>query len=241
MLVVHFSLKTYKLEYGNGRNLYYYKDLKGVRFIFLHDFDSGTWATSYGQAQIDWFISALKGCEYAIIVKHHPVYQIHGENIIDGKGKPIEWYNDFFDYNTPTIAPTTYGENSGDPIIEIVEAWRNGTSLARTYYEVVVNVEFEQKGQFITYLCGHEHYDKFGYVGNTTQLMIVNNCTELSEVYSDIPRYDNDITQDVLNYMNVSLDEKTLTVLRLGSDCAYTGRDRKRICVTWDKDKMINS
>lgn len=235
-----------RMGYNNGRNPYYYKDIKEIRFIFLHDFDNSDPSTYYTDAQLSWFIDALRGCKYAIICKHHPIesHQIKGLDIIDGFGKPIVGYNDFFDFNSRTIAPSHYGGR--DPIIDIVEAWRTAGSVHYDYNAVGsntgrVDVDFTESGEFITYLCGHEHYDKFGYVGDTTQLMIVNNCMLMSDVYGDLPRFANTVTQDCINYMNVSLDEKTLTVLRLGSDCAYTGRERKKITVTWDKNKMINA
>lgn len=223
---------------------YYYKDISGVRFIFMDEYESqksGDHNRYFSNAQLAWLIDTLKSATKAIIVTHQPPGGIVGTGLKKPSGEIITGLNDFFDNCTDTIIYSHYSDGD-NPVRDIVEAWKQGTSLVKTYTasdleKNVINVTFTGKKEFICYFTGHEHYDKFGFVENTTQLSCTVSCTTLSDAYSDIPRVYGTISQDCINAVGVNTDDKTVSLVRLGSDVAYDQRERKSICVIYDKDK----
>ncbi|MBD8349337.1 metallophosphoesterase family protein [Dysgonomonas sp. HGC4] len=225
---------------------YYYKDIEGVRFIFIDEYESqksGTSNSYLTDTQLLWLINTLKATTKAIIVTHQPAGKIIGTGLKRPSGEVITGVNNFFDNTTETIVYTFY-QNGENPVRDIVEAWKQGTSLNKTYTTSsadlpanVVNVTFTGKQEFICYFTGHEHYDKFGFIENTTQLSCTVSCTKMEDKFSDTPRLEGTQSQDCINAVGINLDDKTVSLVRLGSDVAYDQRERKSISVIYDKSK----
>ena len=164
---------------------YYCKDfdVSKMRLISLYQYNiplieenSTTWKYSrntvwYGQEQLDWLVNTLNSTPdgYRVIILMH-----QQEAGITKPENATFFYGNTF---------TSTGIIDGTPIADIVEAYRNRTTLNKTYtckdknkypesdFLNTVSADFtDAKGTFANYYTGDTHIDTFGTVGETSQV-----------------------------------------------------------------------
>lgn len=84
-------------------------------------------------------------------------------------------------------------------------------------------------GKFICYICGHTHYDYIAYMTNyPNQLCITVDAAgrEICNRYSDVQRYDDEISRDLFNVIQFDTSSNTIKITRCG--CNYDRYLRKK-------------
>ncbi len=211
----HLEIKG--VTFGDCFGLYYFFDDKKnkVRYIFLDTCDipysvnkngkfnyakQSTFALS--QNQIDWLINkALKFSEdnWSIIFVSH-VFESFSE-----KSK-------------------THETRKLDVLADIIDAYKNGENLNKTYYEnefsVKCNAEFSRykRAEIVAYFCGHRHSD-FEECTKSGVPVIYTDCTCFYEYKT--PRSDGDKSELLFDIVTIQKDTKTIYTTRIGS-----GKDR---------------
>lgn len=229
----------------NTGKLYFYKDYvsKKIRLICLDVYDPVEGDNHYQQAQIDWFINALKDAKtkgYTVIVARHNVEGGYTNLNPNNKGFFQRWYQ---------WAEIGSIYNRGTIIEDIVDAFKNGTSLNQTYTftdstpSITVNTSFSGNGDFACYLCGHYHGDFIGYSvvhPNQLYLSIAQGCLKSSirpsvmwEQVSDLPRIEGEKSEDLFNVYGFDTTNKVIKVCRVGSDVNDILEERKFATYTY--------
>lgn len=229
----------------NTEKLYFYKDYtsKKIRLICLDVYDPIEGDNHYQQTQIDWFINALKDAKtkgYTAIVARHNVEGGYTNLAPNNKGFFQRWYQ---------WAEIGSIYNRGTIIEDIVDAFKNGTSLNQTYTftdstpSITVNTSFSGNGDFACYLCGHYHGDFIGYSvahPNQLYLSIAQGCLKSSirpsvmwEQVSDLPRIEGEKSEDLFNVYGFDTTNKVIKVCRVGSDVNDILEERKFATYTY--------
>lgn len=228
---------------------YYYKDFETskTRLISLYQYnvplveeDSNTWkywraAIWYGQEQLDWFINTLNSTPdgYTVIIMMHQQ---------EGGIKNSENTTFFYGENV-----NVSGIIDGTPIVDIVDAYINRSSLNKTYtckdktkypesdFSNTVNVDFTNaKGKFANYYTGDTHIDSFGTVGETIQKNL--GITSSGQSYDcslrqsigngSIAGYGNNPESTLLTVIGYDYDRSLIRVGRLGQQFSSDGQIR---------------
>lgn len=234
-----------KLPVVNQKN-YYYKDIttfpKGnsttefytIRFIFLNQYDYPDDFTTpnypyciYSQQQINWLIETLQDCNengyYAIIVSHTL------PDVVIPNTSPF-----FTDIPWDNFTQNLF---NGSLVSDIVNAYKHGSSLSQTYTatesglpDITVNTSFSNNGKFIAHINGHTHNDMVGYDSVHNDQLILNVANGLcpnNESWGDLPRQNDDETQDCYNIYVFDLDNKNVHVVRIGASLNFKMKSRK--------------
>ena len=225
----------------NTGKLYFYKDYasKGIRLICLDVYDPIEGDNHYRQTQIDWFINTLKDAKtkgYTVVVARHNVEGGYDNLTPNNKGffqRSYQWADVMPIYNNGTI------------IEDIIDAFKKGTSLNHVYTftdstpSITVNTSFSGAGDFACYICGHYHADLAGYsVTHPDQLYIAvaQGCLKSTtrpnvmwEQVSDMPRKENDRSEDLFNLYAIDTKNKVVKIFRVGSDVNDILEERKAI------------
>lgn len=168
--------------WGSKENVYYYRDFNAckIRVIVLnvceHMYDNNAYDESkfgYSNDQLEWLANtALKiESDWSVIVLTHDA--------------PVE-----MNYNSASI------ENNPQQLIQILEAFKNGTSTKITYtdtkhngiFSVNVTTSFSGKGTIIGVFAGHAHCDDMKKVNGINYVQIV--CAYI-DVVNDYSGYKN--------------------------------------------------
>lgn len=223
----------------NTEKTYYYKDYEDydLRIIAINPYDTDANGTDshYTQTQLDWFVSALQGAitnEYGVIVLRHN---------FDGQ-KTTQNSNGFYQRWYQWSQVFSGLKCSGTPIEDIIDAFKNGTTLTQTYTysdgvdSVSVNASFESQGEFIAYICGHYHADLVGYspkYDDQLYLCVANGCL-ISDyrdghwsAVCDMPRKLNTVTEDLFNLYSIDRANNLVKVMRVGADVNDRLEERK--------------
>lgn len=97
-------------------------------------------------------------------------------------------------------------------------------------------------GEFIGYICGHEHSD---YLLESTvysdQIAVLIDAASVSQsnTYSDLSRNYGDHTQDLYNVFVADRSTKTIKVIRVGCDVDNYVRSRKTLTIRYDTKEII--
>ena len=215
--------------------------------IFLNNYDvpdtieDGQYKVSraaevVSQTQIDWLLGVLDSVpsDYTIIIFRHSFPDA----------------NTWYDCNFSMYSRTMYGATVGcytDIIPDIVNAWKNGTALSKTYApqisdvteSVTINHDFSSrgKGKFACYVVGHIHKD---VVAKSTtypeQIAIGFEATCYAEWINnngDLPRVENEKSQDALTVLSLDTDHKLIRLVRVGSNKSVRMVDRTSIALSY--------
>lgn len=217
-----------------GHNCYYVDKVAAggtVRVIVLNEFDFPDDFTGsklrcvFSQAQIDWFINVLEDAarnNYFVVCAEHTIMSS------DLVTTNTAW-------NMQGVNPASINYFKGTPIIDIIEAWKNGGSVNNSYPAIVqetpvaglptisVNHTFATAGKFICHINGHGHIDKIGVYANTTQLCINITMGNAFRYENDLPRTRVDYTIDAFNLYAFDLENSLIHVVRYGADYPVTG------------------
>lgn len=228
----------------NTGKLYFYRDYtsKKIRLICLDVYDPIEGDNHYQQTQIDWFIDTLKDAKtkgYTVIVARHNVEGGYTNLTPNQKGFFQRWYQ---------WAEIVSIYNRGTIIEDIVDAFKNGLSLNKTYTFtdstplITVNTSFSGNGDFACYLCGHYHGDFIGYsVAHPNQLYITvaQGCYESTirsgrwDTVSDLPRIEGEKSENLFNVYGFDTTNKVIKVCRVGSDVNDILEERKFATYTY--------
>lgn len=219
----------------NTGGLYYYKDYadKKIRVIALNAYDTeiSEVDSTYSQAQITWFIDALKGAktnDYAVIVLRHNFDREKSVSNDYGFYQRFFWWDGHFE---------TEMNCSGTPIEDIVHAFMTGGSINQTYTfvngapSITANTSFSGNGHFIAYLIGHNHADLVGFSPNyADQLYLAvaqgvcfstyrggTSGTSTWTSASDLARYGDTKSQDLFNLYAFDTTKKQVKIMRIGA------------------------
>ena len=239
----------------NTGKLYHFIDdsIYGIRIIVLDQYDTEqqTNRTEHiTQAQIDWFITALKGAinnNYEVLVVMHTCESNGSFPVM----KPAESSGAIYDYagNAITNGNTTFYQRfkqwegmtdlqnvcDGTPIEDIINAFKTGTALNRNYTfsdtneSISVNDSFPTAGTFIAYINGHNHGDYIG-VSAKYENQLYLNVAAGNRAYgdvSDLQRANGEKSEDVFNVYVVDKDHKLVKVVRVGADTNDIMQSRK--------------
>lgn len=228
---------------------YYYYDIpsKSLRIIVLDQYDGGVYGGQnkggrISQGQIDFFVSVLKSTSvgYGVVVAMHSQ-----EDQID---RPDN-FSKFNSENQTSYAALGFYVDSSRPIKNIIDAFIGRTSYTGGYTltylgeteNITINADFSDVDStidFICYLTGHIHRDAIGYVHDTTHKQLIITVpsgnalavgTGSSYAFSggnDLPRRGWGVTQDAFNVYSIDRENKTVRIMRVGSDLTYTFNKR---------------
>lgn len=217
----------------------------GVKVIFVNmwDYPNANFSSYYNgaisQAQMDWFVTELKTANtngYSVIVmSHQPPARLSTSNTIN--------QNPFFETASPTWNRVSK-RYSGDPFGDIINAWKNGTSINSTYTHddsnipsVTINTAFSGSGDFMFFANGHNHSDHHGVSTNYSDQLIFNlnagrtqfNISGEDVFYSDLPRQLSSPSQDCFNVYIIDKVNRAIHIVRVGANLNYNLTDRKHI------------
>lgn len=97
-------------------------------------------------------------------------------------------------------------------------------------------------GKFICYLCGHSHYDYVAYLQDyPTQLCIVMDATgrQASNQWSDVMRYDDEISRDLFNMIQFDTSSKLIKLTRCGCDYDRYLRHKNTLTINYETQALI--
>lgn len=176
----------------------------------------------FSQAQIDWFIGELANIpsSYHLLIARH-------------SGAGATWSVDLdslWTCHEDAEIEESAMRYSELPINDIVEAWRNGTTLTKSYAPISqteylptisVNADFTSRGNgiFACYIVGHHHADVVAKDANNQKIFEFD-CTSVSawvNFRSDLPRVANTDSQDLTTLIGVNTDKRVVKLVRIGS------------------------
>lgn len=236
--------------YVCNKTTYYYKDISAhsLRIIALSPYDYTNAGVStnckFSQEQINWFIETLKStpAKYGICILMHPPMASYA-NIT----KPNKQWQHYTNGNlsTPPFWEQLTGI-SGQPIIDIVDAFISRTTISDKTYTNSDSTTFTVDGdftevdntvEFIAHFNGHTHCDVIGYYTNAKNPQVVCNVCCGTGCYgtSSYPFWANicDVarglvgkTQDAFNVYVIDRANHSIRVGRVGSDVIPDGNKR---------------
>ena len=225
---------------------YFYKDVidKKIRIISLNTYegDRTDYNCNFTQEQCEWFIDVLADTpsDYGVIIMFHsPEAQPQADGVLN------EFYQDKYAYGLYFQVGIT-----GTPISKIVDAFISKTTTSVSYtsnsVDITVSVDFTSVNsgvEFIAYVTGHQHLDWVGLVPDVTnrQLMLNVTCGTVEGTdedsyganLSDLPRDYVGSTQDAFNIYGIDRLNKTVRVVRVGSNVNFEGNDRKFMIIPY--------
>lgn len=221
----------------------------GVTMIALdcHDvpdtmLDDTTFAVSrgtlgYSQAQIDWLVATLN----AVPTGNHVLISVHNTldpaTMVEGawtqSGHMCDALESTYDY--PDMIPA------------IIDAWKNGTSLSKSYDPakntaqptLTVNADFTSRGAgiFAGYMRGHTHRDYIAkmtnYEGQNVYCLSATACDTWQNYSSDLPRLPGDKSEDCITVLAVDTIAKKVKLVRIGSNITFDMVRRDMIAIPY--------
>lgn len=222
---------------------YYYKDFTNnkMRLISLYQYniplyDDPNDSTKYkymrssawlGQEQLQWLINTLESVPegYRVVIMMHQC-----ENSIKDAGD-----------NSNFFAAMVSGSNniiSGTPVMDIVQAYINKTTINKTYkpkepskytesdFTVTVSGDFTNaKGKFANFITGDSHQDSIGYAGDTTQRVL--GITSSNQSYDCVvtPTAQSEHRR-IITLLGYCYSKNFVKVGRIGQQYSLTGQHR---------------
>lgn len=215
-----------------------------ILFVNMWDYPNVNFSSYYdgaiSQTQMDWFVSELKTAKtngYSVIVmSHQPPARLSTSNAIN--------QNPFFETDHPTFNRVSK-RYSGDPFGDIINAWKTGTAINKTYTHddssipsVTVNTTFTGNGDFMFFANGHNHADYHGVSTSYADQLIFNlntgrtkfaDSNGIDTFGSNLPRQLNSPSQDCFNVYIIDKVNRAIHIVRVGANLNYNLTDRKHI------------
>lgn len=234
----------------DGLALPYYKvdfpDYK-LTAIFLNNYDvpdtieGGAYTVSRGaevvsQAQVDWLLGVLDNVptDYTVVVFRH--------SFPDS--------NTRIDCNFSMYGSVLQGNGTAcytDLIPDIINAWKNGTALSKTYSpnisdvsgSITINHDFTSRGsgKFACYVVGHSHRDVVSKSATyNDQIVIGFEATSYTNYINnggDLPRVANEKSHDAITVLSIDATTKLIKMVRVGSNKTVRMVDRTIIAIPY--------
>ena len=236
-------------ETENSNEGYYYKDFANynIRVIVLNQYDHPATMDGnkllynrsnsfYSQEQLAWFVNALNTAP----INYHILIALHSA--------PDSMNKDFSSHFTSYARGTTHLYDhsciSGQPIVEIVNAWINGATLNKTYNlrkeheseatgeTITVNADFASRGNgvLIGYISGHWHGSYISHSDTfPNQMMYSVDCAAPGSGAtedSDTPRKVGTKSEDCFVAFSVDTANRKINIVRIGARMTNTMVDR---------------
>ena len=236
----------------NTEKGWYYTDFErhALRLIVLnpyeyfHDDFRTRGKLVFLQEQCDWLIDTLINASekgYAVIIASHEFAET-----IPAGANDLGFCQRFTPY--PWGVPK---ERKPNYIIEdIVDAFKHGKMLKKEYIcdvsgeAVTLNCSFDRCGEFICYLCGHQHGDYVGYLPtHKDQLSITMTCSgcfppdfhNIGDEVSDLPRIPDTVSEDAVNFYVIDREKKAITLIRVGASVNDIMKKRLWLTLPYDR------
>lgn len=230
-------------ENGNG---YYYVDFENIkiRLVVLNDYQASE-KCAIPQEQCDWLIQTLKDAAnngFSVIIASHEAPEAVES---DGNNPFCQRY---------VSMPWGYALPKPLVIADIVDAFRNGKSLKKSYCwwyrgvdDVNIDCTFEKKGDFICYISGHSHGDYVRYLSAyPDQLSITMTCSgckpedyhNIGDECSDLPRIPGTISEDAVNLYVLDKKNKKITIVRYGA--CVNDLFEERLVAEYEYDRLAD-
>lgn len=204
----------------------------------------------FSQEQINWFIAELANvpADYTILVAMHWLPVTVEQVICNFTVKRNGAYN-------ITGYPIVYP----DLIPDIINAWKNKTTLSKTYTPVggdykggniqncptlVVNCNYTARTEshFACYIGGHMHTDCIAkvatYPDQYTCLLTTTCCDFFRDAQDDLPRIVDEpesVTQDAITTITIDTYAKSFKFVRIGSNRTFDLEDRTCIQIKYEE------
>ena len=108
---------------------------------------------------------------------------------------------------------------------------------------VAVDNFMSNQGEFIAWVCGHTHWDKFGTVQDypNQTVIVVDTCATDADnlAYSDIARVDGTKSQDLFNIVTFDTWNKRIKLTRIGADYDFMMRHKGTLCWDYANQKLL--
>lgn len=196
------------------------------------DFKVSRDVEAISQTQLDWLASALA----AVPIGNHLIIARHS----GGCGSYESMTDAVFTQPDKSIVSSTKGYDS-DPVIELVEAWRNGSSLNTTFVpasafvgllpSLSVDADFSSRGTgtFACYIGGHTHWDVISHDSTYGQLFVTLAATandNWQNKDSDLPRATGCKAEDCLTVVSLDTANRKVNLVRIGSNITTAMTER---------------
>ena len=109
----------------------------------------------------------------------------------------------------------------------IIDGFINGGDVTFDYNSNNYNFTFTAGGHFVSWFCGHTHYDMAGWMQGHTDQFMVNVCRPFSDTSDYLGTYDDDKLGSHFNFVTVDTNVKSLSVYRVGQQKTIFATDRK--------------
>lgn len=223
---------------------YYVKHFNDYKLsaIFLNIYDTpdtmngDDFAVSRGlpnlqQTQVDWLISTLNNVpsDNAVVIFTHIMPEL------------MTFTGDKWCAYEKTSGTTTANWQYGSMLSDILNAWKNGTTLVQsytptdtTYLDTInVNADFTLRGtgKFVGYIAGHYHTDYTATINaHTDQYVYSFYCTAndnaQAENNCDLPRPYGTKCEDSITAVSIDTNNKLIKFTRIGSNISVEMKDR---------------
>ena len=110
--------------------------------------------------------------------------------------------------------------------------------VPQTVFEDPIADFIADGGTYICNLCGHHHYDMFGY----TQRGVLNVAVEMATCWApwdDTKRIFDTASYDCFNVMSVDVNTGIFRITRIGNNVDYFLRQKHVLCFDYVKGEMI--
>lgn len=196
-------------------------------------------AECFSEAQIEWFIETLHNIpsDYHLIIAQHS---------FAGTNDPIE--NDDWSQNNGALSGDKIVYTDTNIVPDIVNAWKNGTSLTKTYtpkteyalcptHNIIVDFSTRGAGNFICYLVGHSHRDEIRKSRVYNDQIVVAFCSSALDraqnKLCDLPRVRGERSEDAITAVTVDVNEKKIRLVRFGSDITFDLKKREYTSISY--------
>ena len=220
---------------------YYYVDFAtyGLRFIALNQYQKydKSMSVKYLQAQIQWLESTLNSVPsgYGVIIGMH----IPEAGLAKSNDYPTFWQTKMTKETT-----TKY-------IAQVVDAYISKTTASVTFADFTEAVDFTSaNGEFVAYVCGHNHEDLIGYMNTTNKQLVLDNVCTCAWVNrnkdgsagtgypyytecSDLARVIGTACEDAFNVYVINTTDKLVNVIRIGADVTFDMKERKYMSIPY--------
>ena len=209
-------------HYTNGL-CYYYKDYQTgsgntVRLIILD-------ALHYTQDQHDWFVNLLSDSlnnSMAVVCAMHYI-PLGNKTKIEGN-----FYND-----DRGFTGIDYGANISG--IENHNARLEQATIAIDNFK-------EAGGEFVAWMCGHQHYDTFGEVtvNGRKQVFLSFENAGCHNAHGDGGRVEGTKSEDSFNFVTIDVHSKLVKVVRIGNNMSRFFKQRNYICYDYGNNVVVS-
>lgn len=209
---------------GLAQNVSYYAvdfATEKVKCIWLDQYElsTGTPTNIMSATQINWLFGQL---DDAITNNLHVCIFMH--TALTSIDKPE---NLFFDHTPLSSKALGIGW-----ILDVISAFQTGSSVTFEHNGNSYSHTFSGNGIFVSYFCGHTHWDACGWYKDYNQFATV--CTRLiswGESYDNV--YRGDKLRIACNYVCIDATQRRLSVIRVGQDTTIVGIKREAFSIEY--------